>query len=284
MWACEHWKGGLYKKSAPRAEWLPQYSEVFNTVEGNSTFYALPSLDTARRWSGSVRPGFRFALKVPRSISHESWLRDCNSELAAFLKVAQILRADDHLGPSFVQLPPDFGPSQKSKLEFFLKDTLPSEFPWAVEVRHMGWFDETEHEPWLDDLLRELKMDKVLFDSRALNSKPATDATEKESQRRKPKTPLRNNATGQHPFLRFIGRNQLDEVKPWIDYWAGVIAGWINDGLEPFVFTHAPDDAYAPEFARRMHQAIGSHCENLPALPVWPGEKQAEPPQQLMLF
>jgi uncharacterized protein YecE (DUF72 family) len=72
VWACEKWKGTLFTSSAPRASWLTEYSTVFNTVEGNSTFYALPALDTVRRWADSVPSGFRFALKFPQVISHEN--------------------------------------------------------------------------------------------------------------------------------------------------------------------------------------------------------------------
>ncbi len=77
VWACEAWKGQVFTSNAPRQDWLRQYSQAFNTVEGNSTFYALPSLETAAKWGESVEPSFRFALKFPRSISHECRLLDC---------------------------------------------------------------------------------------------------------------------------------------------------------------------------------------------------------------
>lgn len=257
---------------ASRADWLPQYSTVFHTVEGNSTFYALPNLETAKRWAESVVPGFRFSLKMPRAISHDKRLRNTDEELRAFINVADVLDVHQCLGPSFLQLPPDFSPSERYVLEDFLR-ALPTYLPWAVEVRHFDWYDSGPNEFWLDDLLRDLHMDKVLFDSRCLYSKPPADEVEKVSQSRKPKSPIRQTVTGEHPFLRIVGRNNLDDVTPWINEWAPVIADWIRQGLKPFIFTHAPDDKFAPEFARRMHNAIRQYNPDVPDMPAWPGEE-----------
>lgn len=279
VWACEHWKGSLFTAKAPRADWLGQYSSVFQTVEGNSTFYALPSLETAKRWADSVQSGFRFALKVPRSISHDCRLKNAQKELAAFIDVCHVLEAHKVLGPSFLQLPPDFSPAEKESLQHFLT-ALPAHLPWAVEVRHQDWYDSAKNEEWLDGLLKYLRMDKVIFDSRCLFSKPPSDAVEEVSQARKPRTPIRTTVTSQHPFLRIVGRNQLDETQRWIEEWAPIIADWLRQGLEPFLFTHAPDDQFAPEFARRMHHAIRSHFPELPEMPKWPGEIQSTASRQ----
>ena len=283
VWACEVWKGELFTKSAPRALWLNQYSQGFNTVEGNSTFYALPSLETAAKWATSVVSGFHFALKMPRVISHDCRLMDVEEELAAFLAVAEILQQAGCLGPSFLQLPPDYSPRFQEDLERFLR-SLPPQMPWAVEVRHPAWFDSARHEQTLDELLRELAMDKVIFDSRPLYSKPPSDDIERASQTKKPKTPVRTTVTGKRPFLRLIGRNNLDEVQPWIDEWSPIIAGWLRDGLDPYIFTHAPDDRFAPKFARRLHEAIRAHLPELSPPPVWPGESERPPEVQLTLF
>jgi uncharacterized protein YecE (DUF72 family) len=167
VWACDHWRGSLYTSKAPRADWLKQYSHVFRTVEGNSTFYALPNLETARRWSETVPRGFQFSLKMPRSISHERRMRNTERELQAFLEVADVLDQRRCLGPSFLQLPPDFAPADREVLESFLRQ-LPTHLPWALEVRHFDWYDSGPNEWWLDDILRDLRIDKVLFDSRPL--------------------------------------------------------------------------------------------------------------------
>jgi uncharacterized protein YecE (DUF72 family) len=78
--------------------------------------------------------------------------------------------------------------------------------------------------------------------------------------------------TSDHPFLRIVGRNNLDEVTPWIDEWAPVIADWLREGKQPFVFTHAPDDQFAPEFGRRLYSAVREQLSALNPMPAWPGE------------
>jgi uncharacterized protein YecE (DUF72 family) len=259
VWACDQWADEVYPAGTRRRDWLRWYSRTFNTVEGNSTFYAIPSLETVEAWCRNSEAGFRFALKFPREITHERRLRQCEAHLDRFLEVLGRLDHHDRLGPSFLQLPPDFSPRQWDELEAFLR-RLPDALPWAVEVRHFDWYD---HGPWesrLDGLLSDLGIDKVLFDSRCLYSLPPEDAIEATSQTRKPKTPHRTTVTGKHPLVRFVGRNRLSQVEDFMTPWANVVARWIRSGLEPYFFTHAPDDRVAPSLARALHRRV---CESL---------------------
>ncbi len=274
VWACEHWRGSLYRSNAPRDAWLQQYSSVFKTVECNSTFYALPPIDTVRRWARSVAPEFRFSLKVPRRITHDLRLVNATEPLQLFIEAAEALLEKNTLGPSFLQLPPNFSAAESKALEALLH-SLPQHLPWALEVRHHDWFDSGPHERWLTQLLAEYSIDWVIFDSRPLYSRPPADDVEAVSQTRKPRTPLRRTVSAKHPFLRLIGRNQLDEVQPWIDEWALIVAGWLRQGRQPFVFTHAPDDRFAPEFARRLHQRVAALLNEVAPLPRFPGEQEA---------
>ncbi len=273
IWATDRWKGALFTARAPRKEWLRQYSQVFNTVEGNSTFYGLPSRETTQRWLEDSADGFRFALKFPRVISHERRLIGAESETREFLDVLSLLGAAERLGPSFLQLPPDFARGEWPALERFLR-RLPREFPYAVEVRHRDYFDQGENEQRLDALLQELKMDRVLLDSRALFSAPPSDETEARAQKRKPRSPHRLTVTGKRPLVRFIGRNNVDEVTPWLRDWAPVVAKWMEEGLTPYFFAHAPDDTFAPALARSFHTELMRHTPNLGTLPAWPGETE----------
>jgi uncharacterized protein YecE (DUF72 family) len=210
VWACPGWVGSLFS-STDRKKWLGEYSSVFSTVEGNSTFYGLPSHDTVKRWGESVKDGFQFCLKFPRAISHEKRLVDCNAETDAFIELLEILDRTGSLGPSFLQLPPTSGAAEFSNLAAWLED-LPATFPWSVEVRHEDYFDRGPHESALDGLLRELGIDRTLFDSRPLFSRPPTDDSERDSQRRKPRSPHRTTVTGPRPMLRLVGRNLVDEA------------------------------------------------------------------------
>lgn len=283
VWACEHWRGGLYTAKARREQWLEQYSAVFNTVEGNSTFYALPTLEAAARWARSTADGFEFCLKVPRAITHDRMLQRADDATRSFFAVLDVLAEHDRLGPSFLQLPPNFDASGFESLVFYLRQ-WPRHFPLAVEVRHRDWFDRGRHELALGRLLEDVGRDRVLFDSRALYATPPDTPAEEVSQTRKPKSPIRRTVNGERPFVRFIGRDDVTLVDPWIEEWSQTVAGWLNAGLKPLVFTHAPDDTFAPEFARRFHRALATSLSALPPLPEFPGETEPSPDEQLSLF
>lgn len=272
VWACSGWVGSLYSTSK-RKTWLGEYSQVFNTVEGNSTFYAMPTIDTVARWADETQAGFRFALKVPRVITHDSRLQFCDDETKLFLEALSVLQSKDRLGPTIVQLPPSFSGRDFETLEHFLRQ-LPREMPFAVEVRHIDFFAGATHDDQLNELLFELGMDRCVFDSRALYSSPPSDEYEAEAQNRKPNLPVRPLAIGTRPMVRFVGRNRVAEIQPWIEEWVPVLAKWIERGKTPYVFAHSPNDELAPEFARRFHAELQAIRPTIGRLPeAWPGEK-----------
>jgi uncharacterized protein YecE (DUF72 family) len=261
VWNCDSWKGSVYPAAAPKDRWLKSYTQLFGTVEGNSTFYGIPGPDTFRRWAEQADEGFRFSLKFPRAISHESELVGNETETHLFLQGLEILGAAGRLGTTFLQLGPRFSGRQFPALQSYLEH-LPKEFPWAVEVRHLEWF-EGSLEKDLNQMLEYLEVDRVIFDSRPLYSAPPTDEYEVKSQTRKPRSPIRDFVTGPQPMLRLVGRNDISKVDPWIAEWVPKVATWIRDGLEPYIFLHAPDDAFAPQLAMRFHNALSKSVEGL---------------------
>lgn len=273
VWSSSHWKGSVYPPAAPKHKWLKHYSATFPTVEGNSTFYGIPHPDTFRRWADETDPRFEFCLKFPRVVSHDFELVGCEGPLNQFLIGLDILETQGRLGPTFLQLGPAFSPGQFPALIQFL-DRLPTEHAYAVEVRHLGWF-ESEAQARLFDALEQRKIDRVIFDSRPLYSLPATDEFEEKSQRRKPKIPIRAKVTGERPMLRLVGRNDVGLANETtscdaaIDAWTGVVAQWIQSGLKPIVFTHTPDDQFAPEFAMRFHRRLSEKIDGLPKIEKW---------------
>jgi uncharacterized protein YecE (DUF72 family) len=300
VWNCKAWKGHVYPNKSRADEALAWYSRMFNNVEGNSTFYGMPSLDVFDVWSKSVPRGFEFCFKFPRFITHETQLdlRLCRQVFDNFLARLMLLKKRDCLGPTFLQLGPSFSSAYRDRLEGFLH-TLPTDLPWAVEVRHLDWFDQAANEAWLNNLLFDLAIDRVLFDSRPLYRLPPGDAVEEESQRRKPQSPFRDSVTARAPMVRLIGRNRFEEVVDYWDEWARRIAQWISEGLKPRIFTHAPDDAFAPTLAREMHYRVqnelaklGSRIQldELPHIPLadsikhQPHKSETSTSKQLRLF
>ncbi len=293
VWNSDGWADNVFPARTPRRQWLHWYTRMFNTVEGNSTFYALPTINTARRWSEEAAPGFHFALKFPRDLSHEGELR-AHSLLDQFIEIVKILDEQGHAGPSFLQLPPWFDATRLDELAKFLRH-LPPSLPWAVEVRHESWFGSTSAADELNSLLSGLQIDRVNFDSRTLftrsesvSDSKSLDPTEKEARRKKPNPPVEFVQTASKPMLRIVGRNDPQYADRHVNEWLPVLSQWVQQGLRPYVFTHAPDDRFAPAFARRLVQAFIAFSQSLPKsdsvqeitnLPTLP-----EPSKQLELF
>lgn len=276
VWSCTTWPGHFLSSKAKKSDYLREYSSVFNTVEGNSTFYGLPSLNTVHRWADDTPDGFQFCLKFPQVISHERQLLNVESETRAFVDILRILQDARRLGPSFLQLSPSFDRTQFSALAAYLKRVVSDDIPMAVEVRHPDYFDEGPVEQSLDELLTSLQVDRVLFDSRALFSLPPADAYEEESQRRKPRSPWRRTVTGQNPFVRFVGRNRVEETHNWITEWAPQIIDWMRAGLTPYIFVHTPDDFLAPYLSRAVYEELRRLDGDIKPSQLWPAEREQQ--------
>lgn len=152
---------------------LERYAAVFPTVEINSSFYRPHKPETYARWADSVPDGFRFAVKVPRAITHDARLAGVDEQLDRFQGEAGMLGSK--LGCLLVQLPPRFGFTDAPARAFF--DALHARFGCSVafEARHPSWFSEPA-----TALLRECGAVRVIADPAAGQPGPheaTSDAT-----------------------------------------------------------------------------------------------------------
>jgi uncharacterized protein YecE (DUF72 family) len=138
-WNYDAWVGPFYPVGARTVDYLSLYARAFDTVEVDSTFYAIPSAKTVRDWAARVPAGFTFALKLPKEISHENRLRDAAGLAPRFFDRARELGGK--LGPILIQLGPDFSPVERPALAEFLS-LLPRDLRFAVEFRQRGWIEE----------------------------------------------------------------------------------------------------------------------------------------------
>jgi uncharacterized protein YecE (DUF72 family) len=140
-WQYDEWRPHLYE-GIPKARWLEHYATRFGAVEVNNTFYNLPKEETFASWRDRTPPGFVFALKASRRITHILRLRECAQSVEYLVKRAAAL--GDKLGPILYQLPP----SEKRNdgvLDEFLAVLPPS--PGAtIEFRSSTWFDDAVFE------------------------------------------------------------------------------------------------------------------------------------------
>lgn len=269
MWGQSNWRGNFFTQKTPASEFLHAYSQCFNTVEGNTSFYALPKADVVHAWREQLSgcKDFRFVFKFSKHISHEKKLRHCESELAEFFQCFSPL--DPYLGPLWLQLPASFSPSDLPALIAFLQQ-LPKTYQYIVEVRHPEFFARGEADQTLLNKLHHLGVDKVCFDSRALFACTEESTAVHDAKRKKPNLPVRPVATARHPLARFMGQPSLESNEPYLTPWVEQIARWIEAGKYPFIFFHTPNNEQAPQLAKRFHERLRQRLGDLPELEPFP--------------
>ncbi len=133
-----HWRGVFYQEKLPQARWLEHYAQRYSTVELNNSFYRLPSEKAVEGWRDRSPPGFLFAVKASRIITHLRRLRDVQEPLQTFL--SRICNLKEKLGPILYQLPPGMQRDEEL-LDAFLS-VLPQELQHVLEFRNRSWYEE----------------------------------------------------------------------------------------------------------------------------------------------
>ena len=104
-WRYGPWRGAFYPKGLPQRRELEYVGSKMNSVEINGSFYSLQRPQSYRQWRDQVPPGFIFAVKGGRFITHMKKLRDIQTPLANFF-ASGLLELKDKLGPILWQFPP----------------------------------------------------------------------------------------------------------------------------------------------------------------------------------
>lgn len=284
IWAYKGWVGSFFPEKTKPADFLREYSRRLTTVEGNTTFYAVPSQATIQQWAAETPESFRFCPKLPRTISHAGKLADHIEEASLFREFMGGLGS--RLGPMFLQLPPRYPPAWLEDLRAFLA-SWPRELKLAVEVRHTDWF-ETPHRERLNDLLAGFDMARVVIDTRPIRSLAGEKILEGsvyqrllEARQRKPHLPILPERTASFTFLRYIGHPDMGLNAPFLDEWASQTASWLQEGTEAYVFCHCPDERLDPWLCRQLHQQVS---KRVPLMPLPWDEADASATWQGRLF
>jgi uncharacterized protein YecE (DUF72 family) len=130
------WKGVFYPEGTAARDYLAYYSQFFNAVEMDSTFYGPPRETTVTRWAQMTPPNFKICPKMPREITHDKGLVNVSESASGFVDIMRSL--GDKLGPILIQLPPDFAFDQRYVLTAFLAH-LPTDVRYAAEFRDSSW-------------------------------------------------------------------------------------------------------------------------------------------------
>jgi len=280
-WTGNGWVGSFYPAASKPQNFLPLYAERFDTVEIDSTFYRIPAARTVEQWRERTPADFTFAAKVPQTITHEKMLMDAEQDLAAFLRVMDLL--GDKLGPLLFQFPyfnkqkfPNLG-AFLERLEPFLAQ-LPQDHRWVVEVRNRNWLSEK-----LYAVLRKHAVALALVDH-AWMPRPA-ELLE-----------TGNIVTANFTFVRWIGdRKGIEEqTKVWnrtlvdrtddLREWVKILSGVARQVDIMFAYANNHYGGYAPDTIEIFRSLWPRDEISLPGDAVEPEAGGGPPGQQVLGF
>lgn len=244
-WSYHEWRGGFYPQGMKAEQYLVHYATRFATVEINGTAYRTPTVETVRRWSDSMPPGFIAAVKLSHAITHFHRLRDCQALLLEFL--ASVHHLGEHLGPVLAQLPPGFAPDLGLLRDFLaMVRTVMADSvrPLVVEFRHPGWLNEKTAQilaqaeaTWCVADMPVCPVDGPLPGSRVLY--------------------LRRHG----PDGRYRG-SYADAV---LQHDADRLCTWAERGLDAFAYFNNTADGAAVRDARRLQELVTASRGHAPA-------------------
>lgn len=148
-WSYTAWLGPFYPSKLENTDWLRYYSQIFDYVEIDSSFYRMPNKFMVKNWAKKTPDNFRFTAKFPKLITHDKHLVDVNEEVCTFLNNMEPLQ--EKTLALLIQLPPsmEIMPGLEG-----LKELLPyldGRFRYAVEVRHHSWFQDLAYNFFTDN-------------------------------------------------------------------------------------------------------------------------------------
>lgn len=237
-WSYREWKMHFYPADCPQKRWFDYYGIVFKTVELNATFYRRFPEKTYLKWRDRAPPGFLYALKVPRRVSHRRELMEGLPAFRDFCEQAQSL--EHHLGPLLLQLGPSirFDPQSLGRL----LDLAPAGLRLAVEWRDPVWDSPETYEVLASSGVAVAKVDSP---DQAFRPCPS---------------PSKADLRTQLEYVRLHGRSHWYR-HCYSDGELGEIAHWARvqlqgDRKDIFIFFNNTDAGWAPANARRLQQLV----------------------------
>jgi len=232
-WIYPHWRGVFYPPDLPQSHWFEHYARHFDTVEINYSFYRLPSENAFDRWREQAPPGFLYAVKANRYLTHIKRLKDAAEPLERFL--SRTRRLEDMLGPILWQLPPRWR-ANPARLEAFAA-LLPNNLSHAFEFRDPRWFV-----PEVRELLERFNLAFCIYDM--------------------PDLPCPTWVTGDVVYLRFHGVGMIYEGRygrEGLRPWAERIGQWLAEGRSVYAYFNNDTWGYAVEDAQMLRNLLSGH-------------------------
>jgi uncharacterized protein YecE (DUF72 family) len=148
-WSYSSWKGPFYPPNLENSDWLRFYSQIFDYVEIDSSFYSIPDQFMVKNWFKKTPENFGFTAKFPKTVTHDKYLVEVEEEVELFLENMQPLR--DKTLALLIQLPPSIEIMPGLEGLRNLLPLLDNRFRYAVEVRHHSWFQDLAYNFFADN-------------------------------------------------------------------------------------------------------------------------------------
>jgi uncharacterized protein YecE (DUF72 family) len=211
-WSYNHWKDVLYRPGLPAVRRLGRYTEVFDTVELNASFYRWPKDSTFAGWRDQLPDGFTMSVKAHRGLTHYRRLASPEPWIERFESCWQVL--GDRHGMLLVQLHPE-QQRDDARLESFLR-SVPASIRVAVELRHPSWND-----PAVFALLERHRAAYVVMSGADLACVPRATADQ-----------VYVRMHGPEPATMYTGSYTSEDLR----WWAERIAEWDGEGRDVWMY------------------------------------------------
>ena len=231
-WVYKDWQKHFYPANIPARAHFQYYATQFPTVEINATFYRLPTLKMVKGWRDKAPPGFVFAVKGSRFITHILKISGASKGLRKYF--SRIKPMQKRIGPILWQLPP-FMKNSPKRLEKFLK-ILPKNYRHAVEFRHPSWYEGNE----AFDILRKYNAAHVNLSSHAM--------------------PMNFTVTADFVYIRFHGLEggaAHDYTRVELQPWAAFIRKQSRAGKNVYAYFNNDVNVHAPDNAKMLMRMVG---------------------------
>jgi uncharacterized protein YecE (DUF72 family) len=135
----KEWKNAFYPEGLPQSKWFNYYSEQFNTVELNVSFYRFPQPVMLQNWYKKSPAHYLFAVKANRLITHYKKFKDIGDSLTRFYETIHS-NLKEKLGPVLFQLPPGFDFNEE-RMQLIIEN-MNSSFSNVIECRDASWWNK----------------------------------------------------------------------------------------------------------------------------------------------
>jgi len=242
------WSGPFYPPGLKPGEYLEFYARHFNAVELDTTFHATPPPERVRRWAEVTPDNFRFAVKAPRTVTHDLPLGKATEPMLEFLDVMK--QFGEKLAVVLLQFPPGFSSKSFDALGAFLK-TIPPAVKLAVEFRHESWWADDARERTAQMLAEhEVCWASAEYVAEPRDVRPTADF-------------LYVRWIGEHGRIAVMSQVQVD-VTARLQWWKNRLTDFALGSLPVYGFFNNDFSGYAIETCNQFKAMLGMSTEPKP--------------------